>query len=89
MTCYLSHTTRITSHQVQECLCRPGAVERYFPSSPSAVALVRSSFADIISLEHVTTDFRAKIMAECDKWVLKPQRCRSLPMTYINTLNPL
>ncbi len=65
---------RVTPLQVQEVLCRPGHVERYFPSSPSAAASVRATFAHIVSLEHVSQDFRASVVADPDVWVLKPQR---------------
>jgi hypothetical protein len=60
--------------QVQEVLCRPGHVERYFPDSPSAAASIRSTFAQIVSLESISPEFRASVVAHPDMWVLKPQR---------------
>ena len=59
---------------MQEVLCRPGHVERYFPDSPAAAAAVRDTFAQIISLESIPDELRASVIAKPDSWVLKPQR---------------
>ena len=60
--------------QVQEVLCRPGHVERFFPTSPAAAAAIRRCFAQIISLEAISPALRASVVAAPDAWVLKPQR---------------
>jgi glutathione synthase len=60
--------------QVQEVLCRPGNVERFFPDSASRASAVRGAFASIVSLEHLNDSFRQSVISNPDVWVLKPQR---------------
>lgn len=58
-------------------LARPGVVERY-AASPEDAALMRSFFAGLWGLEHLTDPATAAVLADAqlhpDRYVLKPQR---------------
>lgn len=65
---------------VQAALCKPGAVERFFPDDPQAAALLRRCFAAQFSLGdasvkvQATEAIAAAIADRGARWVLKPQR---------------
>jgi glutathione synthase len=65
---------------VQAALCKPGAVERFFPDDPQAAALLRRCFAAQFSLGDASVKpqaaaaIAAAIADRGARWVLKPQR---------------
>jgi glutathione synthase len=63
--------------KIQQELAVPGALERFFPDEPNTVALLRSCFTGLYSLDPESADVATTIanaIAKPYEYLLKPQR---------------